>query len=237
MLRLGVGSLFLFLGSLLGRLLGSLLPFLSFLGGIVLGDLGLLHHVKHGVGAKQSLADQVEATAFAPLLQESLRILGTGLLELFENFLVGDLQLEMRCPRVERHVLLGGVLGLLLHVGLELVGGDAVLLEIHVADEETKSGWEIGELMRYVGTAPFARMPDVCVRGVMGIATNTDDGAVIRRDFTELKRCFDLLQPYFGARFNVLSMGMSHDYPFAVEGGTNMVRVGSLIFGERDYAK
>ena len=78
-----------------------------------------------------------------------------------------------------------------------------ILLEIHVADEETKSGWEIGELMRYVGTAPFARMPDVCVRGVMGIATNTDDGEVIRRDFTELKRCFDLLQPYFGARFNV----------------------------------
>ena len=56
-----------------------------------------------------------------------------------------------------------------------------ILLEIHVADEETKSGWEIGELMRYVGTAPFARMPDVCVRGVMGIATNTDAGAVIRR--------------------------------------------------------
>ena len=112
-----------------------------------------------------------------------------------------------------------------------------ILLEIHVADEETKSGWEIGELMRYVGTAPFARMPDVCVRGVMGIATNTDDGAVIRRDFTELKRCFELLQPYFGPRFDTLSMGMSHDYPFAVECGSNMVRVGSLIFGERDYAK
>ena len=112
-----------------------------------------------------------------------------------------------------------------------------ILLEIHVADEETKSGWEIGELMRYVGTAPFARMPDVCVRGVMGIATNTDDGAVIRRDFTELKRCFELLQPYFGARFDTLSMGMSADYPLAVECGSNMVRVGSLIFGERDYAK
>ena len=112
-----------------------------------------------------------------------------------------------------------------------------ILLEIHVADEETKSGWEIGELMRYVGTAPFARMPDVCVRGVMGIATNTDDGEVIRRDFTELKRCFELLQPYFGPRFDTLSMGMSHDYPIAVECGSTMVRVGSLIFGERDYSK
>lgn len=112
-----------------------------------------------------------------------------------------------------------------------------ILLEIHVADEETKSGWEVGELMQYIRTAPFAQMPDICVRGVMGIATNTDDGEVIRQDFAELKRCFDLLQPYFGARFNVLSMGMSHDYPIAVECGSNMVRVGSLIFGDRDYTK
>ena len=112
-----------------------------------------------------------------------------------------------------------------------------ILLEIRVADEESKSGWELDDLMHYLRTTPFAQMPNICVRGVMGIATNTDDGAVIRRDFTELKRCFDLLQPYFGARFNVLSMGMSHDYPFAVECGSNMVRVGSLIFGERDYAK
>ena len=112
-----------------------------------------------------------------------------------------------------------------------------ILLEIHVAEEETKTGWNMAELMEYVRTAPFARMPDVCVRGVMGIATNTDDGTAIRRDFMELKRCFDLLQPYFGARFNVLSMGMSHDYPIAVECGSTMVRVGSLIFGERDYSK
>ena len=71
-----------------------------------------------------------------------------------------------------------------------------ILLEIHVAEEETKTGWNMAELMEYVRTAPFARMPDVCVRGVMGIATNTDDGTAIRRDFMELKRCFELLQPY-----------------------------------------
>ncbi len=112
-----------------------------------------------------------------------------------------------------------------------------ILLEIHVAREETKTGWAMAELMEYIRTAPFARMPNVCVRGVMGIATNTDDTAVVQRDFKELKRCFDLLQPYFGARFNTLSMGMSHDYPFAVECGSTMVRVGSLIFGERDYSK
>ena len=112
-----------------------------------------------------------------------------------------------------------------------------ILLEIRVADEESKSGWELDDLMQYLRTAPFAQMPNICVRGVMGIATNTDDGEVIRRDFRELKRCFDLLQPNFGARFNILSMGMSHDYPIAVECGSTMVRVGSLIFGERDYSK
>lgn len=108
-----------------------------------------------------------------------------------------------------------------------------ILLEIHVAQEETKSGWDIGELKRYVETAAFATMSNVRVRGVMGIATNTDDETVVRRDFEELRRCFELLQPYFGAHFDTLSMGMSHDYPLAVECGSTMVRVGSSIFGER----
>lgn len=112
-----------------------------------------------------------------------------------------------------------------------------ILLEIHVADEESKTGWTIGELISYIHTAPFAQLPNIRVRGVMGIATNTDDTVRIRRDFEELKRCFDLLQPYFGARFDTLSMGMSHDYPMAVACGSTMVRVGSLIFGERDYSK
>ncbi|MCM1150456.1 MAG: YggS family pyridoxal phosphate-dependent enzyme [Alistipes sp.] len=110
-----------------------------------------------------------------------------------------------------------------------------ILLEIHVAQEETKSGWDADELMRYLDSAPFASMPALRVRGVMGIATNTDDETVVRRDFGELKRCFDLLQPYFGAHFDTLSMGMSHDYPLAVACGATMVRVGSSIFGERDY--
>ena len=112
-----------------------------------------------------------------------------------------------------------------------------ILLVIHVAQEETKSGWDVGELKRYLDSAPFRSMPNIRVRGVMGIATNTDDERVVRRDFEELKRCFDLLRPYFGVYFDTLSMGMSHDYPLAVECGSTMVRVGSLIFGERDYAK
>lgn len=112
-----------------------------------------------------------------------------------------------------------------------------ILLEIHVADEESKNGWKLEDLMSYMRTAPFAGMPHLCVRGVMGIATNSVDPQVVTRDFKELKRCFDLLQPHFGPRFNTLSMGMSHDYPLAVECGATMVRVGSLIFGERDYSK
>lgn len=112
-----------------------------------------------------------------------------------------------------------------------------ILLEIHVAAEDSKTGWNFTELMQYVRSAPFARMANIRVRGVMGIATNTTDAQVIRRDFGELKRCFDLLRPHFGGRFDTLSMGMSHDYGYAVECGATMVRVGSLIFGERDYSK
>lgn len=111
-----------------------------------------------------------------------------------------------------------------------------ILLEIHVAREETKSGWAFDELEAWIATSPFAALPDVRVRGVMGIATNTDDEAVVRRDFEELRRCFERLKPHFGPAFDTLSMGMSHDYPLAVVCGATMVRVGTLIFGERDYS-
>ena len=111
-----------------------------------------------------------------------------------------------------------------------------ILLEIHVAREETKSGWDFDELEAWIATSPFAALPDVRVRGVMGIASNTDDEAVVRRDFEELRRCFERLKPHFGPAFDTLSMGMSHDYPLAVACGATMVRVGSLIFGERDYS-
>ena len=112
-----------------------------------------------------------------------------------------------------------------------------ILLEIHVAAEETKTGWNLDELRAYLAADPFAGMPNLRVRGVMGIATNTDDETVVRRDFDALRRCFEELRPKFGPAFATLSMGMSHDYPLAVACGSTMVRVGSLIFGERDYSK
>ena len=112
-----------------------------------------------------------------------------------------------------------------------------ILLEIHVAAEESKTGWEIEELQRHVQSGAFAELPNVRVRGVMGIATNTSDESRIKKDFNELKRCFDTLKPHFGAAFDTLSMGMSDDYPLAIACGSTMVRVGSRIFGARDYSK
>ena len=112
-----------------------------------------------------------------------------------------------------------------------------ILLEIHVAQEETKTGWNLDELRDYLAGAPFAGLPNLRVRGVMGIATNTDDQAVIRHDFEALRHCFETLRPQFGEAFDTLSMGMSHDYRLAVECDSTMVRVGSSIFGERDYSK
>ena len=112
-----------------------------------------------------------------------------------------------------------------------------ILLEIHVAQEVPKTGWDIAELLPCVESGLFSTLPNLRVRGVMGIATNTDDEAVIRRDVDELRRCFDLLRSAFGTDFDTLSMGMSHDFRLAVACGSTMVRVGSSIFGERDYSK
>ena len=111
-----------------------------------------------------------------------------------------------------------------------------ILLELHVAREESKTGWAPEELMAYVASGAFAEFPNLRVRGVMGIASNTDDEAVVCGDFEALKRAFDALKPHFGTAFDTLSMGMSDDYPLAIACGSNSVRVGSLIFGERDYS-
>ncbi|MCH5331788.1 MAG: alanine racemase, partial [Alistipes sp.] len=78
---------------------------------------------------------------------------------------------------------------------------------------------------------------NVRLRGVMGIATNTDDEKVISRDFELLASYKEEFAPLFGAGFDTLSMGMSDDYPLAIECGSTMVRVGSKIFGARDYSQ
>lgn len=110
-----------------------------------------------------------------------------------------------------------------------------ILLEVHVADEETKSGWDVEELRAYLDSGALERMGHVRVRGVMTIATNTDDEVVVRRDFQMIKDVYEELKPRFGEAFDTLSIGMSDDYPIALEYGTTMVRIGTAIFGAREY--
>ena len=113
-----------------------------------------------------------------------------------------------------------------------------VLLQLHVAKEETKFGFTPEELLAFVTPELLSSLKAVDVRGVMGMASNVDDDARIRDDFREIRAAFDSLRSGVMADspdFNVVSMGMSHDWPLAVEEGANMIRVGTSIFGEREY--
>ena len=110
-----------------------------------------------------------------------------------------------------------------------------ILLEIHVAQEESKTGWQYDKLVEYLQSEAFGKLRNIRVRGVMGMATNTDDEAIIRHDFERLAACKNKLSQYFGEAFDTLSMGMSDDYELAIECGSTMVRIGSSIFGERNY--
>ena len=110
-----------------------------------------------------------------------------------------------------------------------------ILLEVHVADEQTKSGWSPEELRSYLATGRLEQMQHIRVRGVMTIATNSDDESIVRRDFQQIRDIFEELKPRFGEAFDTLSIGMSDDYPIALEYGSNMVRIGTAIFGAREY--
>ncbi len=110
-----------------------------------------------------------------------------------------------------------------------------ILLEVHVAQEETKSGWAWEELSDYLLSGELQTMTHVRVRGVMTIASNTDDETIVRRDFQRIKDIFNELKPQFGEAFDTLSIGMSDDYPIALEYGSTMVRIGTAIFGAREY--
>ena len=109
------------------------------------------------------------------------------------------------------------------------------LVEIHVTAEESKSGWDWTELLSFVNAGGFEQFPNIRIRGVMGMATFTDDEAVVRADFERLAECKARLAEYFDESFDTLSIGMSDDYPMAMEYGSTEVRIGSTIFGEREY--
>ena len=111
-----------------------------------------------------------------------------------------------------------------------------VLFEIHVAAEETKSGWEPDELRAYLAGGAWRAYTHIRCRGLMTVATQTDDEARIRSEFTTVHDLLaELRDRYFDATFDTLSMGMTHDYPIAIACGATMVRIGSKIFGARNY--
>jgi pyridoxal phosphate enzyme (YggS family) len=118
------------------------------------------------------------------------------------------------------------------------------LLQIYIAEEETKFGLDEEELNEILTSTTFQEMKNIRIVGLMGMATFTDNKEQIKKEFTHLKSIFDKLQPLncsanslsLGSKncqLNTISMGMSGDYQLAIECGSTMVRIGSSIFGGR----
>lgn len=111
------------------------------------------------------------------------------------------------------------------------------LLQIHIAEEDTKFGLDKNELLEILESDDLKEMTHIRVTGLMGMATNTDDEEQVRREFRGLKNLFDEIKnsDHTNVKMNTLSMGMSGDFTIAIEEGSSMVRIGSAIFGSRNY--
>jgi pyridoxal phosphate enzyme (YggS family) len=110
------------------------------------------------------------------------------------------------------------------------------LLQIHIAAEETKFGFSFNEICEVFETHEFENLKNVRINGLMGMATFTGDKSKIEREFSFLADCFKTLKNRYFSKsphFKELSMGMSGDYEIALKAGSTMIRIGSLIFGER----
>ena len=107
-----------------------------------------------------------------------------------------------------------------------------VLIQVHIAREESKYGVPPDQLETFLQQAGEMQLPHVRIRGLMGMATFTEDEIQIRNEFKSLRKKFEIHQSA-SPHFDTLSMGMSSDYRLALEEGSNMVRIGSAIFGER----
>lgn len=111
------------------------------------------------------------------------------------------------------------------------------LLQFYIATEETKFGLELDEAIHILGSVEFNTMKNVRIAGVMGMASFTKDTHKIRAEFSELLRIFTILKKKFFANssdFKELSMGMSGDFQLAIEEGSTILRLGTIIFGERN---
>ena len=113
-----------------------------------------------------------------------------------------------------------------------------VLLQLHVAQEEAKSGFAVEELLSVLTLGELSGLDNIRIRGLMAMATLTDDQAQIDREFALVHDTFSTVKEEFFAHddaFDQLSMGMSHDWHIAVKHGSTLVRIGTAIFGERQY--
>lgn len=112
------------------------------------------------------------------------------------------------------------------------------LLQVHIAEEETKYGLDRDEVLALLKPDVLAELPNVEITGLMGMATNTDDESRIRKEFKTLKGLFDEIKENHSSEqvtMKELSMGMSGDYELAMQEGSTLVRIGSAIFGARNY--
>ncbi len=112
------------------------------------------------------------------------------------------------------------------------------LLQMHIADEDTKFGLNIDEIKQILEKPEYKKLQNINISGLMGMATYTDDKSKIKAEFASLKSGFDLIKSsYFENTdyFKEVSMGMSGDFKIAIEAGSTIIRVGSIIFGARNY--
>ena len=112
------------------------------------------------------------------------------------------------------------------------------LLQIYIAEEESKFGLSEEEAIKILESEAYKNLRHIKITGVMGIATNTENQDQLRKEFNNLKTVFDNLKARFfptDAAFKEISMGMSSDYELAIEAGSTFIRVGSAIFGYRNY--
>ncbi|TLF44956.1 YggS family pyridoxal phosphate-dependent enzyme [Maribacter aurantiacus] len=108
------------------------------------------------------------------------------------------------------------------------------LLQVHIAEEDTKFGFDADEITDLIHHPEYKKLQNISVQGLMGMATFTDDMEQVRREFRTLNRLFRELKNTL-PQIAILSMGMSGDYTVAIEEGSTMVRIGSSIFGKRNY--
>ena len=113
-----------------------------------------------------------------------------------------------------------------------------ILLQLYIAQEDSKFGFAVDEVMEFLTSQQFKELQNIEVKGLMGIATNTDDNEQVAREFQLLKDTFDQIntQDILPYKMTELSSGMTNDYKIAIEKGSTMIRIGTDIFGARNYA-